>query len=128
MIIRNVLILLLFSLSFTQLQAVHSTNQLQSELGGISTQEKGLSTFKKKVKKSFFSMEKKMAKWMKRASLLDNPKRILIYAGVALVSGIILTLVANVIALGFIGTLAWLCLIASFALVILWIYTILIRA
>jgi len=104
--------------------AVHSTSNLTGNVEILEDRIEDNSW----LGRTFTKSKNFVKKAMQKASILDNPKRILIFAGLALVAGIVLTLVANFLALSIIGTLSWILYLVGFALVVLWIYTILIRA
>lgn len=94
----------------------------QTQLTGKFTKNSKVKTWFSKTKTNV-----KNAISAAKAGLLDSPKRILIYAGLALVGGIVFSLLAALIGVGVIGTLAWILYVLSFALVILFLYTILIK-
>jgi len=82
-----------------------------------------LSRATKKLK----SVTQWIAKKIDAKGILDSPKKLLIYAAIAFLGGIALTLVGSVFSIGFLSFISWLLLLISFALVVLWVYSIFIR-
>ena len=128
--LSNFLVILLLSLiafpSFavgTSLKnnTVHSNSTIL-----ITSQENEIGIFTR-VARKYQSAKVWLSHKLASSGLLDNPRKLLIYALIAFVAALAITLLGSIISLAFLSLISWLLYLASFAFVVLWVYAIFIR-